>query len=517
MRTITILALLICWTAAEASSNAAEVKMEGGGWYVEKDGKLVPDSEHLAQLFHKAPVALLNAESRPPAHVHEILEDMRVMTSALGELIADAFLDNQHIRHVMIRSYYLGSGCLFLADMPFDVAGAETQSADQPSDEAWDAARRKLGYAPRAAVPPDRAERLKETLQSALALAKNIRHFKTDDFIAIAAVGSTRPPAKSILTARAAFKDLSAVQFMSEWTGNPSTQGDSAAMGRVIDKLLRAKLGSRFSGGPMEVSVEDGLTVITSSTLHVPVGEGVRSLYLKGYGALFFTDVHYPVGAKDADNELPADLWQESLSELRSGSHTYPDFGSRHLDRNTIPTAHEAVFLRSVTVDTILEALRYGSRIGGMDPDEALIVSVRGYDGSNLVFRTLKRHVDAYGAGALDINAFREKVSIKIDMLSLSWEELAQSLAPPVEPLTLTINEDGSMALDGEAATMEQLKERFNSAPAEKKKSLIIRSSPNVRHDQIVEAMELANQADIQNIGFAIEARKPNVTKGEEK
>ncbi len=499
MRTLTILALLICWTAAEASS------------------KEVPKVEIDPDFFHKAPIALLNTESRPSAHVHDILEDMRVMTSALGELIADAFPDNPHIRHVMIRSYYLGSGCLFLADLPFHVAGAETQSPDQPSDEAWDAARRKLGYAPRADVPPDRAERLKETLQTALALAKNIRHFKTDDFIAVAAVGIAIPPAKSILTARASFKDLSAVQFAAEWTGSPSTQGDAAAMGRVIDKLLRAKLGSRFSGGPMEVSVEDGITMVTSSTLYVPVGEGVRSLYLKGYGALFFTDVHYPVGADEADNELPADLWQESLSELRSGSQIRPDFGAHRLDRDKLPTPHEAVFLRSRTVDTILEALRYGSRISGMDPDEALIVSIRGYDGSNLVFRTLKRHADAYGGGALDISAFREKVSIKIDMLSLSWEELAQSLAWSDKMLTLTISEDGSMTLDGETATMEQLKERFNSAPAEKKKQLIIRSSPKVHHERIVEAMDLANQADIQNIGLAIEAGKPNVTKGEEK
>ena len=373
----------------------------------------------------------------------------------------------------------------------------------------------KLGYAARAAVPSDRTERLKETLQSALALAKNIRHFKTDDFIALAAVGRSRPPARSILTARASFNDLSAVQFDMGWTDNPSTQGDSAALRRVIDKLLRAKLRHRFGGGggPMGVDIESDSSLINYT----------NALYLKGYGAFFHTDVHYPVRIKDADNDPPADLWRESIRELQSGSQADLGMGLRYgISRHDLPSEEEAAVLRSQTAGAILEALRYGSRIRGMGPDEALIVSIRGYDGSSLVFRALKRDADAYGSGALDINAFREKVSVYMDMRPLSWEAVLQSSALSDDTTQLTISEDGSMTLDGAAVTMEQLKERLNAAPEKKKKTLIIRSNPKVPHKQIVNAVELANEAGVAKIGFAIEprkpnVRKPNVTKGEEK
>ena len=519
---ITAIALLACcciaaaafWTEISPTAKTGSVE-----WAAAEGGKILRtgDPENLDHFFRKAPIPLLNGEGRPSEHVDDILEDMRVMTAALGQLIHDAFPDdNPHIQHVMIRSYYLGSGCVFLADLPFHVAGVEAQSADQPSDEAWDAARRKLGYAARAAVPPDRAERLKTALQSALALAKNIRHFKTDDFIAVAAVGRSGPPAKSILTARASFNDLSAVQFDSEWTGNPSTQGDSAALGRVIDKLLRVKLRNRFGGGPMEVRIDGSSTGISS--IGSPVGEGVLSLYLKGYGALFYTDVHYPVGINDADNDPPADLWQESLRELQSGSQTDPGLDMyAMMPHRRLPTDQEAVVLRGQTADAILEALRYGSRIRGMGPDEPLIVSIRGYDGSSLVFRALKRDADAYGSGALDINAFREKVSVQMDMRPLSWGAVMQSSALSDDTTRLTISENGSMTLDGAAVTMEQLKERLNAAPENKKKTLIIRSNPRVPHKQIVNAVELANEAGVAKIGFTIEPRKPNVTKGEEK
>ena len=521
--TITAIALLACCCIAAAAfwtEILPTAETDSAEWVAAEGGKILRtgDPENLDHFYHKDPIPLLNGEGRPSEHVDDILEDMRVMTAALGQLIRDAFPDdNPHLQNVMIRSYYLGSGCLFLAELPFHVAGVEAQGADQPSDEAWDAARRKLGYAARAAITPDRAERLKETLFSALALAKHIRHFKTDDFIALAAVGASGPPAKSILTARASFNDLSAVQFDSEWTGNPSTQGDSAALGRVMDKLLRAKLRNRFGGGPMEVDIRDDGTGIMYSS--APVGEGVLSLYLKGYGALFYTDVHYPVGINDADNDPPADLWQESLRELQSGSQADLDMELQHpmMGRNKLPTDQEAVFLRSQTADAILEALRYGSRIRGMGPDEPLIVSIRGYDGSNLMFRTLKRDADAYGSGALDINAFREKVSVQMDMRPLSWGAVMQSSALSDDTTRLTIFEDGSMTLDGAAVTMEQLKERLNAAPEKKKKTLIIRSNPKVPHKQIVNAVELANEAGVAKIGFTIEPRKPNVTKGEGK
>ncbi len=537
MRIIAILALLACWTATEASSEKTAPVETTANW-------AVGGSEGLNRLLQNAPAPLLSAEERSPEQVYEVLEDMRVMAAAFSQLIAKTFPDDQNLQNAGVRSYYLGGGCLFLADLPYHVAGGETQSADQPTDKAWNAARRKLGYAPRAPVPLDRSKRLQEAIRSALKLAKNIRHLEANDFIAVAAVGG-EASAPSILTGRASFGDLSAVEFASEWTGGSSALADAATLSRVMDTLLRSKLRDRYSDSDIRFYLVSDPSY--NGVIVFPVNKKMSSFYLKGFGALFFVDVLYPVGKKGAGSAQPADLWQEALREMQSRRMRQADKGAgsalsadlwqeslkemqsrrmrqaiavdyRGFGRSLMNlTEKEAQELLSQTADAVLESLRYSPRIRGMGPNEALIVSIRGSDGSWLVFRSLKRHADAYGAGALDINAFQEKVSVEIDMRPLSWETVMQSPAPPVDALTLTISEDGSMTLDGKAVTMAQLKLRFNSAPAEKKKQLIIRSSPKVGHEQIVEAMDLANRADIQKIGLAIEARKPNVTKGDGK
>ena len=451
---------------------------------------------HITSLDY-GPAALLHVAGLSLGEEHEILEDMRVMSAALSTMIAKAFPDDPNLQNVDIRSYILDSGCLFMARFPYHVPDEKAGAADKPEDEVWNSARQKLGYDK---ITPYDAAQFKETIRSALKLAKNIRHLEADNFIAIAAVGNfstTFGTSATMLTARAPFGDLTNPEFTWNRASDRSAQGDAAVMSRVMKKLLVAKLQEQYSGGS-------------------PISPLFESFYLKGYGALFFVNVEYPVGKKGAGSAQPADLWQESLREMQSRSMRQADAAA--IGRSLMNlTEKEAQELLSQTADAVLESLRYSPRIRGMGPDEALIVSIRGSDGSWLVFRSLKRHADAYGAGALDINAFREKVSVEMDMRPLSWETVMQSPAPPVDALTLTISEDGSMTLDGKAVTMAQLKLRFNSAPAEKKKQLIIRSGPKVGHEQIVEAMDLANRADIQKIGLAIEARQPNVTKGDGK
>lgn len=510
MRIISILALLACWTAAEASSEKTAPVETTTNW-------AVGGSEGLNRLLQNAPAPLLSAEKRSPEQVYEVLEDMSVMAAAFSQLIAKTFPDDQNLQNAGVHSYYLGEGCLFLADLPYHVAGGEAQSADQPTDKAWNAARRKLGYAPRAPVPLDRSKRLQEAIRSALKLAKNIRHLEADDFIAVAAVGG-KASAPSILTGRASFGDLSAVEFASEWTGGRSALADAATLSRVMDTLLRSKLRDRYSGDPIRFYLVSDPS--DNGVIVFPVNKKMSSFYLKGFGALFFADVLYPVGKKGAGSAQPADLWQESLKEMQSRRMRQAiAVDLRGFGRSLMNlTEKEAQDLLSQTTDAVLESLRYGSRIRGMGPDEALIVSIRGYDGSNLVFRTLKRDADAYGSGALDIDAFREKVSVEMDMRPLSWEAVFESPVPSDKALTLTISGDGRMTLDGKTATMEQLKERFNNAPEEmKKKTLLIKSSSKAAHTQVINAMEAAKRAGFQKIDFAIEARKPNVTKGDGK
>ena len=513
MRIITILTLLACWTAAEASSKETPPKLETSSarWVAAKGGKLlwISDSENSD---HYPPTALLHVEGLSLEKEHEILEDMRVMSAALSTMIAKAFPDDPHVQNVEIRSYILDGGCLFMEELPFPVSDGKAEAAeaaDKPADEVWNSARRKLDYDAKTPYDPEKAERVKETIRSALTLAKNMRHLEADDFIAIAAIGqkmARRGMSTTMLTARVSFGDLTNPEFTWDWASDPSAQGDAVVLSRIMDKLLATKLQEQYSGSPMPNNF--GFTAF-------------ESFYLKGYGALFFVEALFPIGKKGAGSA--PDLWQESLKEMQSKRMRKTDTAATWRPLMKL-TEKEAQELLNHTADAVLESLRYGSRIRGMGPDEALIVSVRGFDGSRATFRALKRDVDAYANGSLDDGAFQKKMSIELNRNALSWEELVKAEEPIGDMITLLIlapapgAEHGRMTLNGETVTMEQLKERFNNAPEEmKKKTLIIASSPKAGHTQVIDAMEAAKRAGFQEVALTIEARKPNVTKGEGK
>ena len=67
---------------------------------------------------------------------------------------------------------------------------------------------------------------------------------------------------------------------------------------------------------------------------------------------------------------------------------------------------------------------------------------------------------------------------------------------------------EGTMILNDEIVDFNQMFNLFINAPDEIKNMLIIQSERQVMHQQIIKLMDLAKQAGIDKIGFAIVARE---------
>ena len=65
----------------------------------------------------------------------------------------------------------------------------------------------------------------------------------------------------------------------------------------------------------------------------------------------------------------------------------------------------------------------------------------------------------------------------------------------------------GTMVLNDVVVQIEEMFTQFINAPDESKNMLIIQSERDVLHEQIVHVMDIAKQAGIDKIGFAIVAR----------
>jgi len=68
--------------------------------------------------------------------------------------------------------------------------------------------------------------------------------------------------------------------------------------------------------------------------------------------------------------------------------------------------------------------------------------------------------------------------------------------------------DDGTMVLNDEIVTYNDLFRSFINAPDEMKNMLIIQSEREVLHEQIVKIIDIAKQAGIDKIGFAMVAKE---------
>jgi hypothetical protein len=212
---------------------------------------------------------------------------------------------------------------------------------------------------------------------------------------------------------------------------------DITVMSRILDKKLHdTRLGAALRTS-RDVSFIDNL-------IHTQDRRGTESLYLDGYGLLFFTSVGFPLvaPAEPADEEAdePAQevdtVWEEAKDEL-----TRPPGQGKH------SPVEERYDPKTVTrlEETILSSLRHATHIRNLKDDSYVTVVVterrtRGHGASTagvityystgnlqvdrapeaplrrpagtLVIRASKADVDALAAGEFDLDAFRSKADI---------------------------------------------------------------------------------------------------------
>ncbi|HUW20214.1 MAG TPA: hypothetical protein VMW16_13030 [Sedimentisphaerales bacterium] len=216
---------------------------------------------------------------------------------------------------------------------------------------------------------------------------------------------------------------------------------DLSVMARILDKKL---------GRSQDYSVFGNLSVFSDAR------GGTQCIYVDGYGALFFIRVDFPLAPsvqtqEQEETEEPADrVWEETRQEIFAG----PGAISRRRicvqqDREPRYDADKVEELKR----NLIKSLRHAANIRALEPDQWLIVTVIGasqprnismvavartssvivhdkdqnvtkiYAGgvptdiassspTVMTIRAKKVDADAFAAGELDLDAFREKVQI---------------------------------------------------------------------------------------------------------
>jgi hypothetical protein len=205
-------------------------------------------------------------------------------------------------------------------------------------------------------------------------------------------------------------------------------------MSHILDKALEEKLSSQ-----PRARKAMGIDVVFSSS-----SSPVRSLYLEGYGAVFFLNVGFPLLAPpkpEPKKEQPetSSTWEEARQEL------YGQRGEPKL--STAPGEEYDQDKVDKLKDSILESLKNGSNIRDLKADDSITVCVFGVAGRSgrvqstarrtstptplesyvyvigdgkggrtrgtvLTVRVRKSDAEAFAKGKFDLDEFRKKAKI---------------------------------------------------------------------------------------------------------
>ena len=474
----------------------------------------------------------------------DIFEDMNIFGAVLADLVRKAFPEEPFFEEKLrIRPVYLGSGCLYMIDSPFPMANSRPSGKYGDMDKAWDDARRKLGFGPDESYDPLKAQMFQKAVRSAFKYASNMRHFADADFIAVSVMNDSGM-APTYFTARADFGDLVNLTASAERMDVSTAQGGAAVMARVLDKMLQEKLGDQYNlGSPDRLYTENPFP---GARRHL--GNGVGGVYLEGYGALFVADALFPLASRSEE-----DLWEQSARELRGGrtadrlrtagvSGFRPGEDGKTYTATITPSVIQSLAssvtgaygsskneeqLKKRLTEAVMDALKYASRIQGMDAEEQVAVLIRGMENTQMSFRALKRDVDAYGKGEMTREQFQETLSMQAEAHSAlgtafsprmgnfsvnegfsinpTWaiDDSPQSMTltfwPPKPGETRNV-----MKLDGIEVSMEELSARIQKADSERGAAsyvglVLLRSKSDVEVDQglLAEVKNKSLESDI--------------------
>ena len=511
---------------------------------------LIPHDEMSSGIQIVLPPLVGGEDGRNRTQTLDIFEDMNIFGAVLADLVRKAFPEEPFFDKLRIRPVYLGRGCLYMINSPFPMANSRPSGKYGDMDKAWDDARRKLGFGPDESYDPLKAQMFQKAVRSAFKYASNMRHFADADFIAVSVMNDSGM-APTYFTARAEFGDLVNLTASAERMDVSTAQGGAAVMARVLDKMLQEQLGDKYNlGSPDRLYTESPFPVSRRS-----LGNGAGGVYLEGYGALFVADALFPLASRSEE-----DLWEQSARELRGGRtgdrfRTAADSGFRpgepyglqlfggkirtipipvnQLPGSSVTTAYGSSphgneeQLKERLTEAVMDALKYASRIQGMDAEEQVAVLIRGMENTQMSFRALKRDVDAYGKGELTREQFQETLSMQAEAHSAlgtafsprmgnfsvnegfsinpTWaiDDSPQSMTltfwPPKPGETRNV-----MKLDGIEVSMEELSARIQKADSERGAAsyvglVLLRSKSDVEVDQglLAEVKNKSLESDI--------------------
>jgi len=149
---------------------------------------------------------------------------------------------------------------------------------------------------------------------------------------------------------------------------------DMGIMARILDKqVLEIPIPKQRTAGFGDVS----LYMYTGVTLN-----RTRGIYISDYGALFLMDVDFPllpepkVEEKEEKKADSGDVWKQTKDEL-TGRYQEIGPGERGIESYKHKSSFNEAKVKELK-EKIIKALKYASNIRSLEPDETIIVTVKG-------------------------------------------------------------------------------------------------------------------------------------------
>jgi len=147
---------------------------------------------------------------------------------------------------------------------------------------------------------------------------------------------------------------------------------DIEIMAKIIDKSLEGEFSDYYRASSMFREFQ-----------------GCQGIYLKGYGAIFMTNIGFPVAEIEMpeQKDAPDELWIRMKNELRGGSTSRS--GSYGISYKDIAEGYNSEKAEGLKKELLKLVGTYAPNIRNLGSGENVVVAVRGSSGSGKIIRSV--------------------------------------------------------------------------------------------------------------------------------
>ncbi|MDA1192967.1 MAG: hypothetical protein O3A46_14935 [Candidatus Poribacteria bacterium] len=416
----------------------------------------------LSSVFDAGRAIAVRSADSPRDGLNDLMLDIDVMTRVIQKRLVESDKGINQIGGI----YLEGFGPLFVVRVSFPVQPpvSDGGSVTKTPDDVWTQVLREVagGRFPTAPnASPYQAQRvdvLKTNLMNVLKQATNIRNILASERVNVLVFGSAPQTERGIadmsqpMTMLAASMPKSVVDSWSSGGAEPAADTlkpvsvdaaalgeDTAIMSRILSGMVKKHLGEERE------AKSDSYELAISADSVVWGGmepSNSNAVYLPGYGAIFSIRVDFPLAELEPLPEMdPAEagsLWEQTRHELMnpdsaassSGSSSY---GEWSVDGVTVyqnqPNAepdgeYDPNKMKNLKA-AIVEALRYAGNMKSINPNESVVIAVRGVS----VGRKINRQNDLFKVRESGVlMTFHAKKSDLTNAESLSEAEMERRI-----------------------------------------------------------------------------------------